>query len=229
MATRAYSSPLRAEQAAQTRARLLDAARDVATREGADALTLPRLAEAAGVSVPTVYRHFATPADLYAALIDAVRPQLGMTPERLLGGGVDDVATLADDNYPRFERHAAYLKALMDSPAWNRARVASVAQRAPRGAAVLRAIAPDWSDAELEAAAGAIWSVGSPHTWRWLRETWGLDAARTRRAAAWAMRALIAAVQDGAGLDDAPSTTRTVPSEVTTTRRTKRRTKGART
>jgi AcrR family transcriptional regulator len=49
--------PLSRTQAA-TRARLLDAVRELATEEGYDGVTVRRVAERAGVSAPTAYQYF---------------------------------------------------------------------------------------------------------------------------------------------------------------------------
>ena len=66
-AARSYRSDLRAEQAEETRGRILDAALRVMTT-GVASLSMPAVAREAGVSVPTVYRHFGTKADLLAAM-----------------------------------------------------------------------------------------------------------------------------------------------------------------
>ena len=64
---RPYRSELRAEQAEETRRRILDAAlRVMAT--GLASLSVPAVAREAGVSVPTVYRHFGTKAELLAGV-----------------------------------------------------------------------------------------------------------------------------------------------------------------
>jgi AcrR family transcriptional regulator len=64
---RIYRSELRAQQAAATRQRILDATVRVIAGGLAD-VTVPAVARGAGVSVPTVYRHFGTKRDLLAAL-----------------------------------------------------------------------------------------------------------------------------------------------------------------
>jgi AcrR family transcriptional regulator len=65
--TRTYESPLREEQAEQTKARILDAtARVLAAQDGR--LSIPAVAREAGVSIPTVYRHFGTREELLGAL-----------------------------------------------------------------------------------------------------------------------------------------------------------------
>src|SRR5512134_923948 len=58
--TRKYESPARREAKQDTRERILDAVVDVVTREGVHAFTVQNVANAAGVSHRTVYRHFAT-------------------------------------------------------------------------------------------------------------------------------------------------------------------------
>src|SRR5215216_737500 len=57
-ATRTYNSPLRAEQMEQTRERILEAAAEQLLEEGLEELSLPRAAQRARVSVPTIYRDF---------------------------------------------------------------------------------------------------------------------------------------------------------------------------
>lgn len=76
-ATRQYRSELRTEQAEETRERILDAAgRVMAT--GVASMSIPAVAREAGVSVPTVYRHFGTKADLLAELYPHVVRRAGL-------------------------------------------------------------------------------------------------------------------------------------------------------
>jgi AcrR family transcriptional regulator len=107
---RAYRSELREQQAAATRRRILDATVRVIAGGLAD-VTVPAVARTAGVSVPTVYRHFATKRALLAALQPHLQQQAGIdrivaptslgglrgTLERLIGGldNLDDVTRAA--------------------------------------------------------------------------------------------------------------------------------------
>ena len=93
----------------------------------------------------------------------------------------------------------------MESRAWNQIRVASMPDRSRQAAAVLREVAPDWPAADLEAVAGAIYVLASPQTWRWMRDTWGLDTDQSARAASWAIKALLEALPDSRGLEPAAS------------------------
>jgi AcrR family transcriptional regulator len=65
-----YRSALRAEQARQTRLRILDAASGLFAKRGYVAVTMDAIAAAAGVAVDTVYATFGTKRGLLSALID---------------------------------------------------------------------------------------------------------------------------------------------------------------
>lgn len=67
---RAYSSVVRREQAAQTRARILDAAADLFLAEGYARTTIRAIAEHASVAPDTVYATFGSKAQVLTAVID---------------------------------------------------------------------------------------------------------------------------------------------------------------
>ncbi|WP_420367631.1 TetR/AcrR family transcriptional regulator [Curtobacterium sp. L1-20] len=71
MATRTYSSERRAAGAAQTRADVLESARALFMQHGYAAVTVPRIAARAGVSVATVYSAVGGKVQLFVALFDA--------------------------------------------------------------------------------------------------------------------------------------------------------------
>jgi AcrR family transcriptional regulator len=68
--SRPYASPLRQEQAAQTRARILDAARALFERDGFARTTVKSIASAAKVAPDTVYATFGTKVRVLTGLID---------------------------------------------------------------------------------------------------------------------------------------------------------------
>jgi AcrR family transcriptional regulator len=67
---RPYRSPRRQQQAAETRAAVLDAAAELFAGRGWSATGMRDVAAAAGVSVETVYAHFSSKAELLMAAID---------------------------------------------------------------------------------------------------------------------------------------------------------------
>src|SRR5688572_15504147 len=79
---RRYDSPVRQERAAQTRARIVDAAAALFTSHGYGRTSIRQIAEEAGVAADTVYATFGSKARVLTAVID----------ERLRGGhGVGNV------------------------------------------------------------------------------------------------------------------------------------------
>lgn len=120
---RGYDSPLRAEQAATTRRRILDGVL-AAAASGGD-LEIPALAKAIHVSVPTIYRHFPSRADLLRATVEHVEAAVGPTPH--------DPEDLVAVVRAFFERRAAIerrLGPIADHPiAWELRRTVTVPLR----------------------------------------------------------------------------------------------------
>jgi len=67
-----YNSPRRADAAAATRAAILTAARELFLADGYAGTTVPQIARAARVAVPTVYTSTGSKAEILAALIEPV-------------------------------------------------------------------------------------------------------------------------------------------------------------
>src|SRR5687768_6052524 len=74
---RAYSSTLRAEQAEQTRERIVQAAVDLLSAGDAGDLSMNDVAARAGVSVRTVYRNFSTRDELLDGVVGWIGDRLG--------------------------------------------------------------------------------------------------------------------------------------------------------
>jgi AcrR family transcriptional regulator len=125
-APRPYRSELRARQAEETRTAILDAAVRVLAR-GVASLSIPDVAREAGVSVPTVYRHFGTKQEL----LDAIYPHA----EKRAGRAFVPPTSLADlragirslvDHLDAFDDLA---RAAMASPGAEEARQRSMPRR----------------------------------------------------------------------------------------------------
>src|SRR5215213_1618890 len=117
---RAYRSELRTEQADATRERILDAAVRVMA-SGLATISIPAVAREAGVSVPTVYRHFGTK----PALLAAVYPHLlrrARVSDVPVPASLDDLRPGVKALFGRLDAFDDLARAAMASPASEEAR-----------------------------------------------------------------------------------------------------------
>jgi len=128
--TRPYDSPLRAEQLEDTRARILDAAMRVMAG-GIASVSVPAIAREAGVSVPTVYRHFRSKAELLAAVYPHVARRLGLDqlPDPT---SLDDLRTAIRRIFERVDAIGDLDRAAMASPGGDEVRHATMPGRLAR-------------------------------------------------------------------------------------------------
>jgi len=124
---RAYNSELRKVQAEQTAGIILDAVLVLLNR-GDKELAYTSIAKEAKVSVPTVYRHFPTPADLLRALgaRDEERHAELRFPSEL---GLEQASALLDTFFQRFDDPNDPLQGGRLNIIWEFSRVATVPKR----------------------------------------------------------------------------------------------------
>jgi AcrR family transcriptional regulator len=127
---RPYSSDLRAEQSVATRRRILEAVRACIQR-GDHALAYVSIAREARVSVPTIYRHFATRAELFEAIYqDAEQERMGDEADvRTLNDPVLR-ARMLRKFYARFDDpNEVYARASRLGAVWEFSRAVTVPRR----------------------------------------------------------------------------------------------------
>jgi AcrR family transcriptional regulator len=185
---RVYVSPLRAEQAEQTRLRIIQAYGDEVCSGDDRDLTVHQVAARAGVSVPTLYRHFASLDALGDAFWAFVEPQFG-TFDAIRDA--DDLPPFTERLFGQFAEKAALVKALHESRSGRRLRKRSVGRRNEAFQRVLAPLTKRMPEREALAATAVCKVLSSARVWELLHEDWGLDAGEAGRAAAWAMRVII--------------------------------------
>lgn len=185
---RTYRSSIRDTQAAHTRERIIEAARTFLETHDLDQLTLRRTAELALVSPPTVYAHFPTLDDLMVGFLQWLKPLIGMD-EPL--PGLDRLPEVPTRLFPLYEAQGVLLRKLIDSPAWDRRRLADRDRRIGDWIAAINAGLPASTTPDCRVGAYAIASQWSPTHWRWLRDTAGLSPDDAVASAVWSVRALV--------------------------------------
>lgn len=187
---RAYNQ-LRAEQAEGTRLRILEATLKVMAR-GIASVSIPAVAREAGVSVPTVYRHFGTKhellAEVYLHVVRRTAPGELVLPRtldelrdgvRAVFGGLDSADDLA--------------RAAMASPAAAEARRMGMPARLEIYRRMADAIAPRLAQGDRDRIARVLTILISSSALRLWRDHLGSSVEEAADDIDWLIRAAVAA------------------------------------
>lgn len=209
---RHYSSPLRAEQAQRTRDLILDAFTDLLDDRRADDIATREIAARAGVSQPTVYRHFPDRTALLEGLSGRIGMKLGMpgpipTPASAeeLGPRIEAMFRGADD--VAVEVRAEVL--LNSDPRWY---AAQTRRTSAAFLALVQEAFPELDERRHAQIAGLLRCLGSSHSWLRMREEFGVPGTESGPMTRWAMEMILAAVQRG-DLPDLPVPAETNPTQ----------------
>jgi AcrR family transcriptional regulator len=191
--TRPYRSELRAEQAEETRGRILDAALRVMTT-GVARLSVPAVARQAGVSVPTVYRHFGTKAELLAEMYPHAARRAGLD-------GVPDPSTVGDVRgavraiIERLDALDDVARAAYASPIADEVRHATMPSRFKRIRRLGESIEPPLANAALDRITRLLVVLISQSALRTWRDHLGVSSDQAAEDVDWILRAAIAAAR----------------------------------
>lgn len=177
---RQYDSPLRRQQAADTRERIIAAGAEIAHRLPSwdwSALTFKAVGERAGVSERTVHRYIATERQLREAVLQRLFHESGISLQDLKLDNFGAIAT----------RIFEYMSSFTIEP--NRiadpAFVALDQQRRAALVGTVSAATPHWSDSEREIAAATLDILWHPPFYERLTNGWGFDSQRATQTIAW--------------------------------------------
>jgi AcrR family transcriptional regulator len=192
---RPYRSRLRAEQAAQTRLRILDASGDLFAERGYVATTIDAVAARAGVAVDTVYAIFGTKKGMLSALIDLRVTGSGEASDVLAGEGPralrnvsnqrQMLAGFAADMVPRIER-VRPIDDVMQSAGAIDPDIAELRARMQQNRFSKLKTFMEWlaangalrQDMDVDEAATIAWTLTSPEVNRLVRDVRGWSSQR---------------------------------------------------
>lgn len=189
---RQYDSPLRRQQAAETRERIVAAGAEIAHRLPAwdwRELTYKAVGERAGISERTVHRYFSSERMLRDAILQQLVIESGVQLDTLELG---DFAGIAASVYRYLSSFAAQETVMEPSfAALDQQRrevlLSAVARATPRG----------WSAEEQEMAAAMLDILWNPVAYERLNTVWRLDTGRATRAIAWTIGLVQNAIETG--------------------------------
>ncbi len=177
---RQYDSPLRRQQAADTRERIVTAGAEIAHGLPSwdwSAMTFKAVGERAGVSERTVHRYIATERQLREAVLQRLFQESGISLEGLR---LDSFASIATGVYQYMSSFTIAQTPITD-PTF-------AAHDQQRRAALLGAVAvatPGWTEGEREVAAATLDILWHPPFYERLTAGWKFDAARATQAIGW--------------------------------------------
>lgn len=190
---RAYNSPLRQQQAAETRDRIVAAGARIAHRlpdwDWRD-LTFKAVGDRAGVSERTVHRHFSSERKLRDAVLQKLVQESGVQLEGLELG---DFAGIAAGVYRYLQSFKATTPTTISDPTF---AALDEQRRLALVGAVARAT-PQWSATDQEVAAAALDMLWNPYAYERLSTGWHFDADRATRAIDWVVGLVESAIRAG--------------------------------
>jgi AcrR family transcriptional regulator len=191
---RAYHSPLREEQTAATRSRIVEACIEL-IQDGRE-LTFGGVATAVGVQERTVYRHFKTKAALEAAVWEWIVENL--TQADLAAASEDELVGAMRRSFTGFEAGAGLIQAMLRSPQGLAIRLSQQAARRAMFERCARSAVPGASDEICTRLAAILQLLYSATAWEQLRSFWGTDADAAADIVAAGIRLLLAGARENA-------------------------------
>ena len=188
---RPYRSQLREEQAEETRRRILDATIRV-TAAGLAYVSIPAVAREAGVSIPTIYRHFGTKRDLLAAVYPHVMQRAGL--HRLsVPRTVDELRDGVLAYFGQIDALDDLARAAMASPASEEVRRLNMPDRTAAFRRLADSIEPRPSLADRDRIARLLMILTASSAQRMWRDHFGSSVEEAADDIDWIVRAAVAA------------------------------------
>jgi AcrR family transcriptional regulator len=182
---------LRAAQAQATQARILEATLSVMAR-GVASVSIPAVAREAGVSVPTVYRHFGTKRDLLAAVFPHVVRRAGID-ELIPPRSIDELGRGVRALFDRIDSAGDLARAAAASPAAEEVRRVDMPARLEMSRRLADSIVPKLTPGDRDRIARLLTILISASALRVWRDHLGSTVEEAANDIDWVISAAIAA------------------------------------
>lgn len=189
---RRYDSPVRRQQALETRERIVEAGCKILRKSSIrdwHALTIRGVAEVAGVNERTVYRYFGNERGLRDAAMNRLEEKSGI---ELDGMRLEDVSAIAARIFAHVSAYPARPKPPLDPTLTD-------ANRRQRDAlfVALADDTADWSTSERASAAALLDVLWSVATYERLTSDWEMDRDQAVDTVTWAISLVEDAIREG--------------------------------
>lgn len=188
--TRSYSSNLREHQKETTRNLIMEAVASLVSEGRIHIFSVRDVADCAGISYASVYRHFKTREalleELYEWASELFQSRLPAAPNT-----IDEIPTWIEKSLPLFEQYAEINQAIVTTLAALNINPESRQRRDNIFYQLVTECAPHLPPEVARRTAAVIRYLASNQGWATLRQRFGLDAADTAAALNWALQVLI--------------------------------------
>jgi len=199
-AARTYRSELRAEQAEETRARILDATVRVMARGPASA-SIPAVAREAGVSIPTVYRHFGTKPELLAAIYPHLARRAGFS-QVVVPTSIAEFRSMVLTIFGGLDSLGDVARAAMASPAAEEARRTTMPSRLAVSRRFAETVVPTAGRADQDRIARLLVVLTTSSAMRMWCDQLGSSVEEAADDIEWLLRSVIATATAGSSGSD---------------------------
>jgi AcrR family transcriptional regulator len=192
MASDTSRSSLREAQRAVTEQRITQALAALIDNEHPLEISMAAVAKRAGVSEPTLYRHFPTKRDLFAALAGH---QFQTVAAGLAPASTDDLAEAVRTVFERSAGMENVVRWTLAATDPERVPRPNVQARLAMLRTALRDVLADLDDDTAQLLLRAVLLLTSPMAWLYWNDYLGLDPAAAAATAGWAIKTLTAPTQ----------------------------------
>jgi AcrR family transcriptional regulator len=182
---------LRAAQSEATRARILDATLRVIAR-GVATVSIPAVAREAGVSVPTVYRHFGTKRVLLSAVLPHILRRAGLD-ELVPPRSIEELGASVRAFFDRIDSAGDLARAAAASPAVEEVRRADMPARLEMNRRLADSIVPKLTPGDRDRITRLLTILVSASALRVWRDHLGSTVDEAAHDVDWVIKAAIAA------------------------------------
>jgi AcrR family transcriptional regulator len=184
----AYASPLRERQKADTRALILATVERLLSNRSLGELSLATVAQEAGITERTVYRHFETREQLLEATWAAVNDAIGITS---FPRTAEELIERPKILFPAFDRRGEVIRAMLASPQGRELRLSINKERQAAIRTAVKSVRPSLRGPALTRLCASIQLLCSASGWATMTDYWGLDSGEAGRAASEAIAVLL--------------------------------------
>jgi AcrR family transcriptional regulator len=178
---------LREAQRAVTEQRIIEALAALVDEEHPLEISMAAVAQRAGVSEPTLYRHFPTKRDLFAALAGY---QFRTVAAGLAPASADDLAQAVQTVFRRSARIESTVRWTLAAPDPERVPRPNVQARLTMLRTALHDVLEDLDDDTAQFLLRTVLLLTSPMAWLYWKDYLGLDPAAAADTAGWAITTL---------------------------------------